>query len=144
MLRVLPVPSLDNSLSVTNDGVMEDTPREGRLLATIPTDSFAHRLLLVRAQSGHLTVKDAAEKCGLNAAAWAKWELRGSLPRDIVDVANAIADGLGIDRDWLLHGGPLTRSERVRRQRVTYGPRPSRPGVRRPRRLDRNRERVAA
>jgi transcriptional regulator with XRE-family HTH domain len=124
---------------------MDTTEREGRVIkiATIPADTFAHRLLLVRAQLNHMTVKDAAERCGLNYGSWSKWE-RGALPRDILDVADAVATGLDIDKDWLLHGGPLTKPERQprRRLRLTYARRSIRPGdhgPRRPRRLDRGR-----
>lgn len=127
----------------------ESTEREGRVIATIPSDTFGHRLLLVRAQLGHLTVKDAAERCGLNYGSWSKWE-RGALPRDILDVTEAIAEGLGVDRHWLLHGGRLDTPEpRRRRLSHTYGfaARSVRPGDRshrpRPRRVDR-RERVSA
>lgn len=137
--------AVDNFLSLANDSHMEDNNREGRVVATIPTDTFAHRLLLVRAQMGHLTVKDAAEKCGLHPAAWAKWEQRGSLPRDILDVTEAIADGLNVDRDWLLHGGPLTAPVRpARRVRLTYPRRSLRPGGRGAERRARRLERVPA
>lgn len=115
-----------------------ETEREGRIVRTIPADTFAHRLLLVRAERG-ITLREAAEKCGLNYGSWHGWE-RGSMPRDQVDVVDAIAESLGVDRDWLLHGGPLTRPERQRRIRVTY-PRkrlaPPNRRVRRPRRIDR-------
>lgn len=122
---------------------MTENEREGRVVAAIPEDTYANRLILARAFAGHLSQRAAAERCGLNDANWANWE-RGMRSRTMVEDADAIAEGLGVDRDWLLYGGPLTRSERVRRQRVTYGPRPSRPGVRRPRRLDRSADRVAA
>jgi transcriptional regulator with XRE-family HTH domain len=71
----------------------------------IPGDTFAHRLILVRAHRG-LTVKEAAEKTGLGYGAWSKWE-RGSKPRDILDAVEAISNGLGIDAVWLLNGGAL-------------------------------------
>jgi transcriptional regulator with XRE-family HTH domain len=118
---------------------MTETPgeREGRLIAAIPDDSYAHRLMLARAHAGHLSIREAAEKCGLNYASWANWE-RGARSRTMVDDADAIAEGLNVDRDWLLHGGPLTRPDRKRRIRATYFKMPSRPGERRrPRRIDR-------
>jgi len=120
--------------------------REGRLVRAIPVDSFGNRLMLVRAHLGHLTVKDAAERCGLNYGSWSNWE-HGKLPRDILDVAEAVAEGLSIDRDWLLHGGPLAETARRQRREVRspYSPSTSGPGrhLRRPRRLDRH-ERIPA
>lgn len=115
--------------------------REGRIVARIPEDTYAHRLMLARADAGHLSIREAAEKCGLNYATWANWE-RGTRSRTIVEDAEAIAEGLGIDRDWLLHGGPLTRPNKPRRIRVTYPRRSLRPGdrhdgQRRARRLER-------
>src|SRR5689334_10113329 len=74
----------------------------------IPTDTFAHRLVLVRAYR-ELTVKEAAAKTGLGYGAWSNWE-RGSRPRDLLDVVEAISAGLGIDPVWLLNGGALPRS----------------------------------
>lgn len=73
----------------------------------IPTDTFAHRLVLVRAFRG-LTVKEAAAKTGLGYGSWSNWE-RGARPRDILEAVEAISDGLGIDPVWLLNGGALTR-----------------------------------
>jgi transcriptional regulator with XRE-family HTH domain len=71
----------------------------------IPIDTFAMRLMMVRAHRG-LTVKEAAEKTGLGYGAWSNWE-RGSRPRDILDAVEAISSGLGIDPVWLLNGGAL-------------------------------------
>jgi len=67
------------------------------------------------------------------------------LPRDILDVTEAIAEGLGVDRDWLLHGGPLTAPVRpARRVRLTYPRRSLRPGGRGAERRARRLERVPA
>jgi transcriptional regulator with XRE-family HTH domain len=66
------------------------------------------RLMMVRAHRG-LTVKEAAEKTGLGYGAWSNWE-RGSKPRDILDVVEAISNSLGIDPVWLLNGGALARA----------------------------------
>lgn len=71
--------------------------------AQIPADTFAHRLMLVRAHAGYMTVKDAAERAGLNYGSWSNWE-RGSMPRDLLDVVQKISDALDIDYDWLLFG----------------------------------------
>ena len=76
---------------------MDENEREGRVVRTIPADTFAHRLLLIRAERG-ITLREAADKCGLNYGSWNGWE-RGSMPRDILDVTEAIAEGLGIDQD---------------------------------------------
>lgn len=121
----------------------ESADREGRLIAAIPADTFGVRLMLVRAHAGHITVKDAAEKCGLNYGSWSNWE-RGKMPRDLLDVVESISEGLGIDRDWLLHGGALTRPSRKSRVRLTSLHSPARPGARRPRRVDGVRRRPAA
>jgi transcriptional regulator with XRE-family HTH domain len=112
------------------------------VVGRVPADTFSHRLLLARAEL-HLTIEQAAAKCGLLSQSWGQWE-RGSTPRDIVDVVEAVVEGLGIDRDWLLYGGPLAKPERVRRQRVAYARRSVRPGARRPRRIGRARTSVAA
>jgi transcriptional regulator with XRE-family HTH domain len=79
-----------------------EEPRRG----DIPADTFANRLLLARTHAGWLTVKEAAERCGLNYGSWSNWE-RGARPRDLLDVAQKVADGLRIDHEWLLFGGPL-------------------------------------
>lgn len=80
----------------------------------IPADSFAARLMLARMHAGHLSIRDAAEKCALGRGAWTNWE-KGALPGDIIGVATVIADKLDVDRDWLLFGGSLS----AERQRVT-------------------------
>ncbi len=120
----------------------ENSEREGRVVRTIPVDTFAHRLLLVRAERG-ITLREAAEKCGLNYGSWNTWE-HGVLPRDILDVAEAVAEGLNVDRDWLLHGGPLTAPAKTRRARLPYPRRSLRPGDRPGQRRARRLERVPA
>jgi hypothetical protein len=72
----------------------------------IPADTFSARLVLARHHAGRLSIEQAAKRCGLRPGNWGHWE-DGRLPRDKVDVASAVAEGLGIDRDWLLFGGPL-------------------------------------
>lgn len=79
----------------------------------IPADTFAARLVLARMHVG-LTIQDAAARCGLLNQSWSNWE-RGRVPRDLLDVVEAISEGLGIDRDWLLFGGPLAKPDRPRR-----------------------------
>ena len=85
--------------------------------SAVPLDTFANRLMLVRAHAGNITIKKAAELCGLNYGSWSNWE-RGSKPQDIIDVVERISDGLGIDAQWLMFGGPLAEPEaRSRRAR---------------------------
>lgn len=93
------------------------TPDDGQQGA-IPADTLANRLLLARTHAGYLTVKEAAERCGLNYGSWSNWE-RGARPRDLLDVVRAVADGLGMDYNWLLFGGPLLPA---RGARVTKRP----------------------
>jgi len=96
---------------------MSITERERSALdpGAIPADTFASRLMLVRVHAGYITIKDAAEKCDLNYGSWSNWE-RGSRPQELVEVVEAISTSLGIDRDWLLFGGPLTAPPPVRRR----------------------------
>lgn len=108
------------------------------MIRRIPEDTFGRRVMLARSDAGNLTIDQAAKRCGLGAQNWSNWE-HGRTPRDILDVAEAISEGLGVDRDWLLHGGPLTAPTKPRRIRSTYR-QFSRPGgLRRPRRVDRTR-----
>lgn len=81
----------------------------------IPVDTFAARVMLARAYVG-LNIEDAAQKCGLNRQSWSNWE-KGMRPRDFLDVVQAISEGLGIDRDWLMWGGPLAPEKRRPRLR---------------------------
>lgn len=84
---------------------------EAEVEHSIPSDQFRYRLLLARLHAGDLTTREAAERCGLNYVSWSNWE-RGKRPRDLITVAEAVSEGLGIDRDWLLFGGPLAQEER--------------------------------
>jgi hypothetical protein len=72
----------------------------------IPADTFAARLVLARHHAGRLSIEKAADRCGLNSGNWVRWE-DGALPRDKVEVAEAVAEGLGMNLKWVLHGGPL-------------------------------------
>ena len=120
----------------------ENEDREGRVLRRIPPDTFAHRLLIARADSS-LTIDDAAKRCGLGAQNWSNWE-HGRVPRDKVEVAEAVAEGLNVDRDWLLHGGPLAVQTKTRRPRLPYPRRSLRPGDRHGERRARRLERIPA
>lgn len=72
----------------------------------IPADTFGVRLAVARMHAGHLTIREAAERCGLNYGSWSNWE-NGSKPRDLLDVVGAVSEGLDVNHDWLLFGGPL-------------------------------------
>lgn len=87
----------------------------------IPADTFSARLMLARMHAGHLSIREAADRCGLNYASWANWE-QGKRPRDLLAVVAAISDGLEINHDWLLFGGPLTGPRGVPTSRKTTGP----------------------
>jgi transcriptional regulator with XRE-family HTH domain len=71
----------------------------------VPTDTFAGRLILVRKELG-LGQEEAAQRCDLKPSTWATWEL-GRSPRNLVQVVRTIHERLGVDRDWLMWGGPL-------------------------------------
>lgn len=76
----------------------------------IPSDTFAARLVLTRHHRGRLSIEKAAERCGLNAEGWRRWE-DGAQPRDKADVVEMISEELQIDRDWLMYGGALTPAQ---------------------------------
>lgn len=81
---------------------------------SIPTDQFRYRVLLARLHAGGLTTREAAARCGVTYASWSNWE-RGMKPRDLLDVVEKISEGLEVDRDWLLWGGPLAPEQRGER-----------------------------
>jgi transcriptional regulator with XRE-family HTH domain len=91
----------------------------------IPADTYAHRLMLARAHAGNLSIRAAADRCGLNYASWANWE-QGTRSRTQPEDAQAISEELGVDLQWLLYGGPLTKPARPvprsRRSRHTDWP----------------------
>lgn len=76
-----------------------------RPIGRIPADTFPNRLVLARRLAG-LTIKEAAGQCGVNYGSWSNWE-NGMRPQDLVDTCGRIAEGLDIDFNWLLLGGPL-------------------------------------
>lgn len=71
----------------------------------VPEDTFGARLALVRQHFGW-NVKKAADCCGIPVQNWRSWE-SGRLPRNLYDVVTTIAERTGVDRTWLLGGGPL-------------------------------------
>lgn len=76
--------------------------------AWIPTDTFGTRLFIVRKQKG-LTVEAIAKLCGVAHPTWTTWE-NGAKPRDMGNAVAKISAALGVDRDWLMWGGPLDHS----------------------------------
>lgn len=77
----------------------------------IPADTFAHRLMLARAHADHISIREAADLCGLGRGAWTNWE-RGAKTVDLLEIAQIISEKLGVDREWLLYGGPLAKPAR--------------------------------
>src|SRR5579859_4404483 len=98
-------------------GEAPGTSTGGKQARVIPADSFAIRLKAVRLHAGDITIVQAAERVGVTNQSWGNWE-RGAVPRDMADVVKLISDEFGIDRDWLMYGGPLSVPER-RRRRIT-------------------------
>lgn len=91
---------------------MSIEPDQGRATGrgSIPVDSFGNRLMLARAHAGHISIREAADQCGIGRGAWTNWE-KGARPVDIIEVAAVVADKLDVDREWLLFGGPLGEVE---------------------------------
>lgn len=79
-------------------------------VGVIPADTFANRLMLARAQAGHLSIREAAERCGLGRGAWQNWE-KGARPDGYDELVSLVAERLGVDREWLRNGGSLAHSE---------------------------------
>lgn len=73
----------------------------------IPADTLSARLVLARHHAGRLSIEQAAARCGLNSGNWVRWE-DGARPRDRVEVCEAVSQGLRLDLNWLIFGGPLT------------------------------------
>lgn len=82
----------------------------------IPDDGFGERLNRVR-RTLDLTLRDAAELCGLNYRTWQTWE-DGRRPQDVLAIVEKISVTLGVDRDWLAWGqiDPTRDSPRLSRE----------------------------
>jgi transcriptional regulator with XRE-family HTH domain len=115
----------------------EEPQQRGR----VPADTFSNRLLLARVLAGHLSIREACERTGLNRGNWQGWE-RGLRPRDMVEVCELVARALDVDFNWLLLGGPLagprgrlvtkrSGGDTTRYPKVAERPTPNRPKVRR-------------
>lgn len=74
----------------------------------VPADTIGNRLILARAMAGHLSIREAAQRCGLGRGAWQNWERGGHPP---VEAVVSIAAHLEVDFDWLARGGPLDPTE---------------------------------
>jgi hypothetical protein len=72
----------------------------------IPADTFALRLMASRHHAGRLSIEQAAARCGIKPGNWAHWE-NGRRPLDKYEVAQDVAEGLGMNLKWLLEGGTL-------------------------------------
>jgi DNA-binding XRE family transcriptional regulator len=83
-------------------------------------DTFGMRLMLARAYAGHISIRDAADLCGLGRGAWTNWE-KEAKPSDKWETCEIISEKLGVDFEWLFHGGPLTPEPRRRRDRHGRG-----------------------
>lgn len=70
-----------------------------------PADTLAHRFLLVRAQLG-LDRKHFAVLTGLTENQLQSIE-SGRSPRDLAAKVNRVHLATGVDREWLMWGGPL-------------------------------------
>ena len=71
----------------------------------VPADTFGARLMLLRHQLG-LSTEEIAGRCDLKTPTWSTWE-RGASPRNMPGVVARITLATGVDRDWLMWGGPL-------------------------------------
>jgi transcriptional regulator with XRE-family HTH domain len=77
--------------------------------AWVPEDSFGMRLRILRYHLG-LSVEELSERCAVRPATWGKWERGESEPRSLARVIGRIVAATGVNRDWLLWGGPLAGS----------------------------------
>lgn len=73
--------------------------------ALIPEDTFGLRLIALRTHL-QLTQAEIAARCELDDGSWSNWE-RGVKPRGMDGIVRKITEALGVDRDWLMWGGPL-------------------------------------
>jgi transcriptional regulator with XRE-family HTH domain len=78
---------------------------EGQRRGRVPADTLSVRLMLARKLAG-VSIREAADLCGLGRGAWTKWE-NGARPLDLLEITGIIAERLDIDVDWLRFGGPL-------------------------------------
>jgi transcriptional regulator with XRE-family HTH domain len=72
-----------------------------------PTDTLGARLILLRRELG-LSQRDAAVRAGIPFGQWQGKEDDGRQPRGLDVKVARIAVAFGVDRDWLMWGGPLS------------------------------------
>lgn len=70
-----------------------------------PADSLANRMKLVRAELG-MSQREFGAKCGIPASQIQSIE-DGKSPRGLDVKVKKISLAFGVDRDWLMWGGPL-------------------------------------
>lgn len=78
------------------------SPQQTQMEPWVPEDDFASRLLLIR-RTLRLTLREAAERCGLNYRTWQTWE-EGRRPQNMLEVVSIISNAMGVDRQWLAWG----------------------------------------
>jgi transcriptional regulator with XRE-family HTH domain len=76
--------------------------------------------MLARKLAG-VSIREAADLCGLGRGAWTKWE-NGARPLDFLEITGVIAEKLDIDVDWLRFGGQLAGPKGRETRRVTKRP----------------------
>jgi transcriptional regulator with XRE-family HTH domain len=74
--------------------------------AWVPEDTFGMRLRILRFDLD-VSVDDICEQTGIRPPTWGKWERGESEPRGLPRVVARIVEATGVDREWLLWGGPL-------------------------------------
>lgn len=71
-----------------------------------PSDSLPLRLVMLRHESGRLSQREAAMRCGITPRVWQGME-EGRSTNDLLGILKRIADEFQYDREWLTWGGPL-------------------------------------
>lgn len=71
-----------------------------------PHDTLAARLVLLRRELG-LSQREAADRSGLTFGEWQGLENEDRHPRGVDVKIKRIAAAFGVDREWLIFGGPL-------------------------------------
>lgn len=82
-----------------------DMSTQTESLAWRPEDTLATRLLVMRHQL-RISQREAALRTGLTFGEWQSME-NGAAARGIDKKVVRIAKTLGVDRDWLMWGGPM-------------------------------------
>jgi len=74
--------------------------------AWVPADTLPARLILMRHELG-MSQREAAQACGVTFGEWQSME-SGRQARALDQKVAKIAAALGVSREWLMWGGPLT------------------------------------